>query len=124
MKRMKRSVYYCENFGPADLYTLNEERRLSEIKDIWRQMSALDMILQDKRAYIKIAQQARTRQKRFYFEGLVLSCSVLIRMNQHWYRRFDRYLAGGHILHAFRVLKTVYGYTRELREFTHISWIV
>ena len=124
MKRMKRSIYYNHEFSAGDLYDLNTRRQLAEIKRIWKEMAALDHLLQDKRAYLNIARAARTRQKRYYFEALAYNCSSLIRRNQGWYRKFDRYLAGGHILHAFRVLKTVYGYTRELREFTPISWIV
>ena len=124
MKRIKRSIYYNLEFSAGDLYDLNTRRQLAEIKRIWKEMAALDHLLQDKRAYLNIARTARTRQKRYYFEALAYNCSSLIRRNQGWYRKFDRYLAGGHILHAFRVLKTVYGYTRELREFTPISWIV
>ena len=124
MKRIKRSIYYNLEFSAGDLYDLNTRRQLAEIKRIWKEMAALDHLLKDKRAYLNIARTARTRQKRYYFEALAYNCSSLIRRNQGWYRKFDRYLAGGHILHAFRVLKTVYGYTRELREFTPISWIV
>ena len=122
MKRMKRSVYYNYEFSVGDLYTLNAERKLSEIKDVWKQMAALDYLLQDKRAYLNIARTARTRQKRYYFEALAYNCSSLIRRNQGWYRKFDRYLAAGRIMHAWTVLKTMTGYSREMLEFTPVAW--
>ena len=122
MKRMKRSVLYCHEFSVGDLYDLNAKRQLSEIKNIWKQMAALDYLLQDKRCYLRIAREARTRQKKAYFEALAYNCSSLIRRNAGWYRKFDRYLAAGRIMHAWTVLKTMTGYSREMLEFTPICW--
>lgn len=122
MKRMKRSVLYCHEFSVGDLYDLNTRHQLAEIKRVWKEMAALDHLLQDKRAYLNIARTARTRQKRYYFEALAYNCSSLIRRNQGWYRKFDRYLAAGRIMHAWTVLKTMTGYSREMLEFTPICW--
>lgn len=122
MKRMKRSILYCHEFSVGDLYDLNTKHQLAEIKKIWKEMAALDHLLQDKRAYLNIARTARTRQKRYYFEALAYNCSSLIRRNQGWYRKFDRYLAAGRIMHAFTVLKVMAGYSREMLEFTPICW--
>ena len=122
MKRMKRSVYYNYEFSVGDLYDLNTRHQLAEIKAVWKEMAALDHLLQDKRAYLNIARTARTRQKRYYFEALAYNCSSLIRRNQGWYRKFDRYLAAGRIMHAWTVLKVMTGYSREMLEFTPICW--
>ena len=122
MKRMKRSILYCHEFSVGDLCVLDYDRNLSEIKDVWKQMAALDHLLQDKRAYLNIARTARTRQKRYYFEALAYNCSSLIRRNQGWYRKFDRYLAAGRIMHAWTVLKVMTGYSREMLELTPICW--
>lgn len=122
MKRTKRSMYYTFQVSLSNLSELNRTRHLAEIKDIWREMAALDMLLANKRAYVKCANKARTRQKEAYFLALAENASVLIRLNAHWYRRFDRYLAGGHIRHAYKVLKVMAGCSREQLEFTPVCW--
>lgn len=97
------------------VYYMNEKRFLTQLRKLWKDTAPLQPILADKRHFLKMAEQCQTRAARHYFLALAKDNSSFIQRNAGWWRRFERYLAGGHYEHAHRVIEVLFGRWKLLR---------
>ena len=97
------------------IHYMNEKRFLSQLRKLWQDTAPLQDVLADKRHFTNMAEKAKTRAAKQYFLALAKDNSIFIQRNAGWWRRFDRYLAGGHYEHAYRVLEVLFGRWKLLR---------